>query len=162
MSNLPPVVAEATSWTIEQISQIRRGVSSGRVKPHKLVMLLAVLDLARDGLLNENKIYFAEPLLVRFREYFAAVETKDDWCQPAPPFFHLRSSELWSHKVIVGREREYSKLSTSGGGSKWITSNIEYAYLDDRAFMVFHDPIAREKVYRFIFSLLEMFPLPHE
>jgi predicted restriction endonuclease len=158
MSDLPPIVSDATEWFVNQIRQMRRGVSNKRAKPHKLVMLLAVLDLAKDGLLEQNKIYFEEPLLSRFGKYFALVEQKDDWNQPAPPFFHLRSSDFWFHQVKIDRERAYSKLSTSGGGKKRIADNIEYAYLDDRAFMVVNHPIARDTVYKIILMELEMFP----
>ena len=120
-------------------------------------MLLAVLDLASDGLLSENKIYFAEPLLTRFDKYFALAKDNGDWNQPAPPFFHLRSSGFWFHKVRLGRERAYSRLTTSGGGTKRIIENIEYAYLDDRAFMAVYHPIARQKVNDFIMTQLGIF-----
>lgn len=158
MSDLPPVVSDATEWLTTRISQMRRGRSNNRSKPHKLVMLLAVLDLAKDGLLNENKIYFAEPLLTAFQKHFALIKDKNDWNQAALPFFHLRSSDFWFHKVKPGQERAYSKLTTSGGGTKRITDNIEYAYLDDKAFMAINHPVARQTIYEFILTQLEIFP----
>lgn len=87
MPDLPPVVSDATEWFIAQIGQMRRGRGASKAKPHKLVMLLAVLDLASDGLLSENKIYFAEPLLTRFDKYFALAKDNGDWNQPAPRSF---------------------------------------------------------------------------
>lgn len=46
---------------------------NGRASPHKICMLLAVLDLALAGGLRENRIAYAPPLLERYRRYFDSV-----------------------------------------------------------------------------------------
>lgn len=155
MSDLPPIIHESTEWLVEEIGRLRLGKYAGRSKPHKLIMLLAVIDLAADGLLKVNRIYFDEPLLSRFEKYFVKYATEEDWNQPAPPFFHLRSSQFWFHRVKVGRERKYMRLRRAGGGTKRITENIEYAYLDDRAFMAVNEPAARKILYDCICQQLE-------
>ena len=63
--------------------------AGGRASPHKLCMLLALLDLARAGALPANRIYFAPPLLERYAQFFAAVRTPSDHPNPYFPFFHL-------------------------------------------------------------------------
>jgi hypothetical protein len=133
---------------------LRRGMQAGRPKPHKLAMLLAVLDLADKGLIRDNRIYYGLPLLTRFRRYFAMVAEDGDWCQPGPPFFHLRSSGFWKHKVKAGCEQAYASLTTSGGGSKRILDTIEYAYLADYAFAAFSDRNARHTLRQTIASML--------
>lgn len=132
------------------ISSMRLGKADGRTKPHKPVMLLAILDMFDAGLLKDNRIHFDQELVERFQEYFEVVQREGDWCQPAPPFFHLRSSRFWGHHVIPGREMQYARLRTSGGGSKRILNNIQYAYLDEDAFSVFSDPTKRRELRRFI------------
>lgn len=154
MSNLSPVVRLALERVKNEISQMRRGKSDERSKPHKLIMLLAVLDLAESGELADNRIYFDDRLTKRFENYFQLVSGGDDWCQPAPPFFHLRSSTFWRHQPKSGRERDYALLSTSGGGTRRIYDNIDYAYLTPEAFMVFSDAGAREELRFFISSLV--------
>lgn len=47
--------------------------TNGRASPHKICMLLAVLDLALAGGLRENRIAYAPPLLERYRRYFDSV-----------------------------------------------------------------------------------------
>lgn len=121
-------------------------------------MLLAVIDLAEDGLLRENRICFDEPLLSRFNKYFDKFALEGDWKQPGMPFFHLRSSEFWFHRAKVGRERFYMKLERVGGGTKRITENIEYAYLDDRAFIAINEPKARKIIHDFIRYRIETLP----
>lgn len=138
-----------------EIIEIRRGGSKDTPKPHKLLMLLAVIDLLDEGRIQTNRIYFNEALIQSFERNFRHYSSLDDWCQPGPPFFHLRSSEIWFHKVRSGREEQYSKLTTSGGGTKRILDNIEYAYLSDEAWQVLSDPSMRGKIRVFLTQMLD-------
>jgi predicted restriction endonuclease len=83
---------------------------------------------------RRNKIYLDGLLIRLFEENYIKFAGGGDRCQPGPPFFHLRSASFWHHKIIPGRNKEYAKLKTSGGGLKRISDNIEYAYLDEAAF----------------------------
>lgn len=136
----------------QTISHMRLGRISYRTKPHKPLMLLAVLDLFDANLVEDNRILFNQDLVERFQEYFDAVKREGDWCQPGPPFFHLRSSGFWKHQPIPGREEQYSRLRSSGGGSKRIVDNIQYAYLDRTALSVFSSPDQRKELRRFILT----------
>lgn len=127
----------------------------GRIKPHKLVMLLAVIDLFDEGHISQNRIYFDEELVSRFVKNFKSYSIySHDWCQPGPPFFHLRNSGFWFHKIIPGKEREYSLLKTSGGGKNVILKTIEYAYLSDDAYMIMRCEEMRNNLRSFINSVL--------
>lgn len=150
MPDLPSVICSALDRLESEIVSIRKGGSKKNPKPHKLILLLAVLDLAEVGLLPENKVYFDERLIALFEEHFRQFSINDDWCQPAPPYFHLRSAGFWHHKIRPGREQFYAKLTTSGGGKKRIVENIEYAYLSPYAFSVITDPLARNQLRGFI------------
>lgn len=143
----------------KKLEQMRRSTVGGKPKPHKLLMLLAVLDLFDEGVLQENRIPYDPALIERFGEYFRVVAQEGDWCQPAPPFFHLRSAGFWKHQPIAGRESQYASLTTSGGGSKRILDNIDYAYLDDDVFSVISTPEGRQSLRQFI---LKTFFLPEE
>jgi hypothetical protein len=137
-----------------EIIEMRRGGSKEDQKPHKLILLLSVIDQADAGLITENKIYLSPQLISEFEKYFRQVSDREDWCQPGPPFFHLRSSSFWKHQPKLGREQVYGKLSTSGGGLKRIQDNIEYAYLSESAYQVFSDANARQELKDFIMTLL--------
>ncbi|MBF6596094.1 MAG: hypothetical protein IVW51_16845 [Thermaceae bacterium] len=102
-----------------------------------------------------NRIAFDTNLIQHFERQFNLYKTKDDLCQPAPPFFHLRSSSFWKHKVIPGREADYAKTSTSGGGRKRIDELIEYAYVDEAVLPLFIEKETGEKLRRHIEKTLE-------
>lgn len=154
MSDLPPLIDGQLQQLSNEITQMRRGGSNERQKPHKLLMLLAVLDLADAELLQKNQIYFDDDLVRHFESNFRRYADTNDWCQPAPPFFHLRTSSFWYHQVRRGREVQYAALATSGGGGKWILDNIEYAFLSEEAFLVVSHPQARQQLRQYISEML--------
>lgn len=137
-----------------EIAALRRNRRRGRVRPHKLLLLLAVLDMAEEGLLRQNRIHFDDSLITRFARHFESYQQADDLCQPAPPYFHLRSSHFWHHKVISGKEAAYAKMDTSGGGSKRILDTIEYAYLSNYAFEIVQEERSRRELRAFIENIL--------
>lgn len=115
--------------------------SGGRASPHKLCMLLAVLDLARAGALAENRIYFSPPLLERYNAFFAAVRSGGDHSNPYFPFFHLagklRGGEpsFWHLRPIPGRESVLASMSTARSTAD-VTSNVAFAELDSELFLL--------------------------
>ncbi len=137
-----------------EIQKMQRDITHGHKKPHKLVMLLAVLDLFERQIITENKICFNDDLIGSFSNTFNLIRAGGDWNQPAPPFFHLRTSDFWRHKIKDGREVQYSKISTSGGGTKRIEENIDYAYLSDYAYELFLDKEARQYLRELIIAIL--------
>ena len=60
MPDLPPLIQNALENIKVEIAEMRRGGSNERQKPHKLIMLLSVIDLADAGCLSENKIYLTK------------------------------------------------------------------------------------------------------
>ena len=133
-----------------EINSIRRGNYRGRIKPHKPLMLLAVLDLINARIVNENRITFNDTLRNEFRELFIIAHKEGDWCHPSEPFFHLRTAGFWFHKPRKGKEKVCVDLDTSGGGSRRILENIEYAFFDPDSYAVLMDPEARWIVMDFI------------
>ena len=133
-----------------KIATLRRGIHRGRTKPHKPIMLLTVLDLFDRGHITHNRVRFDHVLVRRFSDLFGTVRKPGDWCQPAPPFFHLRTSGFWLLKPRAGRESAYAALTTSGGYSRRLVDNVEYAYLDCEAFAAFSNPQSRLALRDFI------------
>jgi len=133
-----------------EINSIRRGNYRGRIKPHKPLMLLAVLDLVNARIVNENRIAFNDTLRDKFQELFIIAHKEGDWCHPSEPFFHLRTAGFWFHKPRQGREKICADLDTSGGGGRRILENIEYAFFDPDSYAVLMDSQARWAVIDFI------------
>lgn len=133
----------------ERISRLVVNVRGGRASPHKICMLLAVLDLARGGNLIENRIRYAPPLLERYADFFNAVRRPGDHPNPYYPFFHLTgnlrggSPSFWHLKPQLGRAQALAALRTARSATD-ITGNVAYATLDEPLFDLLQSPAAIE------------------
>jgi hypothetical protein len=152
--NLPSMNVKSLEDFKDELIDMRRGGSKEFPKPHKFIMLLAVINLFENGQILENKIFFSQDLTNSFEIFFKQVSDSKDICQPGPPFFHLRSSSFWKHHPKKGREEAYKKLSTSGGGVKRIQDNIEYAYFSETVYQFFKEPETRQEIKDFILALI--------
>jgi len=140
---------------MSELSGMRRGGSSEDPKPHKLIMILSVVDLIGRGAICANRILFDAELVRQFEANFRSYAGPGDWCQPGPPFFHLRTADFWKHKVRDGRQAEYGKIKRVGGSTQLITDNVDYAYLRDDIFEMLSYEDSRNEVRRQILRLLE-------
>ena len=133
----------------EKVSRLIVNVRDGRASPHKICMLLAVLDLARGGGLSENRILFAPPLLERYTRFFNAVRGPGDQPNPYFPFFHLTGklrggeTSFWHLQPLPGRAAALQALSTARSTSD-ITSNVAHATLDSELFELLRSESAIE------------------
>lgn len=133
----------------DRFRRLKVNVSHGRASPHKICMLLAVLDLARSGALPCNRIEYAPPLLERYAQYFRAVRSGHDHPNPYFPFFHLAGSlrgggqSFWHLHPRPGHEAVLSSMDTARS-TRQITDNIEFASVDPLLFALLHDAIAVE------------------
>lgn len=129
----------------EKFRQLVVNVRDDRASPHKICMLLAVLDLARAGALTANCIEFNPGLLERYYAFFAAIRGKTDHPNPYFPFFHLAGklrnggASFWHLKALPGREAVVDAMSTARSFAD-ITSNIAYAELDPALFKLLQEP----------------------
>lgn len=127
-----------------QFSDLKLNTRGGGEKsPHKVAMLLAVIDLMENSQLSENKIYFDAKLKSCFSDYFEQLAGPNDRNNPHLPFFHLRSSNFWHHYLKPGKMGSFSQLSTASSPSV-IDEHIAFAYLDDELFELLTNGIARE------------------
>lgn len=112
------------------------------VSPHKICMILAVIDLYDFDPDRSNQIFYDQRLLERFRSYFETVKKSKQHANPYFPFFHLRGDRFWHLQPKPGRERELTALKTARS-NRDINENIEYATLDADLHFLFGDSAAR-------------------
>lgn len=119
---------------------------SGRdASPHKICMLLAVLDMAQAGLLADNRITFQPPLLERYRRFFDVVRSPTDHLNPYFPFFHLQGSlrdgspSFWHLCALPGREAVLAAMDAARSAAH-VIENIAYASLDDDLHALLQNP----------------------
>ena len=130
----------------DRFRRLNVNVAHGRASPHKICMLLAVLDLARGGALTENRVEFAPPLLERYALYFNAVRAAGDHLNPYFPFFHLAGrlrgggESFWHLQPKPGRESVLASMS-SARTARQVTENIEHVRLDAELFELLQDEL---------------------
>jgi putative restriction endonuclease len=134
---------------LDRFRRLNVNVTHGQASPHKICMLLAVLDLARAGALRQNRIDYAPPLLERYGLFFRAVQRQNDHPNPHFPFFHLtgplkgKGDSFWHLQPKPGREDVLASLKTVRSARQLIET-IDYAYLDPGLFECLQDAVAVE------------------
>jgi putative restriction endonuclease len=131
----------------ERFANLVVNKSKNRFRPHKICMLLAVLDMGRSGALKENRIPFGPALVERYRVVFEAVRCLDEHPHPYYPFFALAgrlrggAPSFWHLRAIPGREQALHELDSPRRTAD-VTGNVEYACLDPELHELIQDPTA--------------------
>lgn len=112
--------------------------SGGKTSPHKACLMFAVLDLIEEGRIRLNAIYYNDELKKRFAWHFQRFKSSSDRLNSANPFFYLRSSDFWNHKIKPNKTLKYSQIKTPS--DSLVRDTIEYAYLDDTLFLMLKEP----------------------
>lgn len=137
-----------------KFAEIRINVSGGRASPHKVAMLLAVMDAIREGDIRDNRIFFSESLRRRFKHHLESLAGPRDQNNPHLPFFHLRGDGFWHHKVKPGMQHAYDSLTTASGPGV-INDYIQYAFLDNELFELMQNEFVRKYLKSTLLEALE-------
>jgi putative restriction endonuclease len=128
----------------EKFINLRVNMTRGNASPHKICMLLALLDLAQSGGLTKNIIEFGPALLERYKNFFQSVSGPTDHLNPYFPFFHLSgklkdgSASFWHLVPSQGKENILNGFKTVTKASD-ITDNVDHAMLDPELFELLQD-----------------------
>lgn len=131
----------------QRFTRLVVNVRGGRASPHKICMLLALLDMARGSGLRENKVKFSPALLERYSTFFAAVSGPQDHANAYFPYFHLAGklrggqASFWHLHPLPGREQALDALNTARSVAD-VVDNVAFASLDPALFALLQDPVA--------------------
>ncbi len=99
----PPV--PSIDQAIERLYDLNVGIvgvgGERHERPHKPLLLLAVLDLLDEGLATPGSIPWCQELRDRFTARFEVVRKHDDQNTPENPFFYLGSEGFWQAEVTT-------------------------------------------------------------
>jgi hypothetical protein len=121
----PTMLALASALeTLDRLNVGLKGTGNERhERPHKPVLLLAVLDVIDSGEASSERILWSRSLVARFRRYFEIVKSADDVCSPQLPYFHLRSDGFWeAFRTEYGESRPLSdapSIADASAGTVW-------------------------------------------
>lgn len=108
-------------------------------KPHKYLALLAAIDVLEGYNWELNKIPYGDQFKDAFTKYFQMYSQYSDRNRPLAPYFHLRSSKLWTLVAKLGKEEEL-KATATVGAPKELYNLVDYAELHDDLFRSLRDP----------------------
>ena len=130
---------------VQKMEKLRRGEKGHEgPAPHKPLLLLAVIDLIRQGQIDENKIFPSPDLAEMFMKYWSKVVT-DRIPNFAMPFFHLKSGRFWHLHPNTGMEEKLKTVRRIRKISD-LLEIVDYASLDDALFVLLTNPQDREEI----------------
>lgn len=133
--------------TLERYTQLfgslRTDREGDRPRPHKPVMLLAVMVLAEAGQLADGRICYSPDLLEIFARYFDLVRAGSDQRTPFNPFFYLKSDGFWHLHPQPGKD-DVLKATRSIRGPGQLMELVSHVTLDDQLVALIADTKARE------------------
>ncbi len=98
-----PTESTWQEW-LERLYNLRRDKRGSHERPHKPVLLLAILDLLDRGQIKANRIALTPQLVKTFRRYFAVVRREDDQPSIENPFYFRSGDGFWQvEKHCEGR-----------------------------------------------------------
>jgi hypothetical protein len=97
-------------------------------KPHKQVLLLAVMHLIHNGKINGKHVYYNEVIKEEFRQLLTKHGSCEDRDRPYNPFFHLGTSSFW--KLIPAKGHELDLHNTKSiSGPTMLMELVQYVEL---------------------------------
>lgn len=118
----------ALDYYLERFQNLKMNSAGGKKSPHKVCMLLAVMDLIQAGHIVSNQITFNQVLKDQFTRHFNTFAQDKDKDTPENPYFHLRSEGFWHLSYKDG----YDETTTSRYSSK----SVAYAFIDEELYCV--------------------------
>jgi hypothetical protein len=107
-------------------------------KPHRPLLLLAVLRLIKSGKITASRVFFDAPLRVAFTQLLAEHGSTEDRDRPYNPFFHLGNTSLWTLVPTPGHD-EALKNTPRVGGPAELNELVQYAELNDEFLAALRD-----------------------
>ncbi|WP_160061178.1 HNH endonuclease [Psychromonas sp. L1A2] len=118
---------------LEKFRNLNTNSRGGRNSPHKVCMLLSVMDLIQAGHIHSNKIQLNDVLKERFSFHFNERKQGNDQDKPETPFYHLQTEGFWG--------LAYNSNVDSEKVTRYSAKSISHAYLDDNLFEYFKSSI---------------------
>ena len=131
----------------------KMGANAGNFRPHKALLLLAVLDLFEKGTLQSAHIFYNDSLKAAFTSRFKQFASENDRDRSYAPFFHLRSQSFWSLTPCEGMETVLEKTPTVGGPGQ-LMEIVKNAVLSEEILSLLKTPARREALKSFLITHL--------
>ena len=109
---------------LEKLGSLNVDRSSGHPKPHKVCLLLAIMDLIKTGQVHKNQFVINDSLKAAFTKQFALLKKGNDAENINLPFYHLQGDGFWYFKISEEKRADYEQLINNRGQTTFNTSEI--------------------------------------
>ena len=134
-------------------SHLRRGSTVYGPAPHKLVLLLAIIQAFEANQIQTNRIEPSDRLVAAFQLIWNKYIHSGHKLNFALPFYHLSNEGFWHLHAFSGKETELRKQSTIGSIAL-LRRIIQYASLDSALFAELNNPARRETLKQALINAL--------
>ncbi|QEY24861.1 restriction endonuclease [Neisseria animalis] len=117
--------------------------------PHKPVLLLAVMEMAAAGRLQNRQIALTPDLAVFFERMWHSYVRTAHKMNLAMPFYHMKAEPFWRIKVRKGFEGEFENKNKMKGLNA-LAQAVEYAEIDAELWHLLQNPTDRQKLHDFL------------
>ncbi len=128
---------------VKLINEITVRKSGKDVSPHKYLLLMTICRIIERFPGRANKFPFDYELTDNFRELWKHFLPTEPGL-PEYPYYHLKSSPLWNHQIVEGKEQEYKNYKRFTPSR--IQETIEYAYLHPRLYNLLKEKQNRDQI----------------
>jgi putative restriction endonuclease len=157
------VAVTESNWAhwLERLYDLRRDKRGSHERPHKPVLLLAILDLLDRGALQNNQVPFSDALVSTFRRWFGVVQTRDDRPTIENPFYFLSGDGFWQ-VFVVGQTEPLYREGFAGGAPSAAQLRRQSATgrFDAGLWALMSDPMARHQLREALIA--RYFPEHHD
>lgn len=131
-----------------KFSKLNVAKKHGHKSPHKVCMLLALIDTFESaqafGLVTPNQ-FFLPQLQLSYTGYFELFGKDGDHKNPYFPFFHLKSEGFWNLHAMPGQALNLQAAKTISSFKK-LNQLLHSVTLAPELFNYLHDPIYRTEL----------------
>ena len=141
-------MSHLTNYT-DKFTNLTTAKKSGKLAPHKPILLLSVIDLIERGVITSNQIELTETLEQTFKRNWAKHVGESIIFNPivGTPFWHLNSEPFWKLVPFVGGDEAIRQLQKGNPYSVGtIRKNIRYAEIDNELFELLQNEDVRTKL----------------
>jgi len=118
---------------VNAFKKLKRGVTQYGKAPHKVVMLLSVLQAFQNKLIYRNQIFISPELILLFKSNWNELVATNHVCNFALPFWHLKGEQFW-HLTANAGYSNFIQMKESVSGINQLNNIVDFAYLDEALF----------------------------
>ena len=117
---------------------LKRGVTLYGKAPHKVVLLLSILQAFKNKLILCNQIFISPELILLFKSNWNELVETNHVCNFALPFWHLKGEQFWHLRANPGFEN-FIGMKESVSSINQLNNIVDFAFLDDNLYKIIMD-----------------------